>query len=204
MTVHNEAKYGEIAKTVLMPGDPMRAKYIAEHFLEDYKLVNKVRGMYAYTGEYEGKLKYSPSTDFLVYNGSYWEESRSKAQAISQELTTRQLEEAEIGIKKLTDVMFKNGAWDILASVGPKKAVALFNEEQARVYKEYEDVVAYRKYAIKRRDSKYIFASLKEVSPMVEIKQDKLDSDEFLLNTPTATYDLRFGVDKKHEHSAAG
>ena len=86
--------------------------------------------------EYEGKLKYSPSTDFLVYNGSYWEESRSKAQAISQELTTRQLEEAEIGIKKLTDVMFKNGAWDILASVGPKKAVALFNEEQGRVYKE--------------------------------------------------------------------
>ena len=152
--------------------------------------------------EYEGKLKYSPSTDFLVYNGSYWEESRSKAQAISQELTTRQLEEAEIGIKKLTDVMFKNGAWDILASVGPKKAVALFNEEQARVYKEYEDVVAYRKYAIKRRDSKYIFASLKEVSPMVEIKQDRLDSDEFLLNTPTATYDLRFGFNKKHEHSS--
>lgn len=152
--------------------------------------------------EYENLLKYSPSTDFLVYNGSYWEESRSKAQAISQELTTKQLEEAEIGIKKLTDVMLKNGAWDILASVGPKKAVALFNEEQARVFKEYEDVTAYRKYAIKRRDSKYIYASLKEVSPMVEIKQDRLDSDEFLLNTPTATYDLRFGVSKKHEHSA--
>ena len=113
--------------------------------------------------EYESQLKYSPSTDFLVYNGSYWEESRSKAQAISQELTSRQLEEAEVGIKKLTDIMLKNGAWDILASVGPKKAVALFNEEQANVYKDYEDVTAYRKYAIKRRDSKYIYASLKEV-----------------------------------------
>lgn len=152
--------------------------------------------------EYDKQLKYSPSTDFLVYNGSYWEESRSKAQAISQELTTRQLEEAEIGIKKLTDVMLKNGAWDILASVGPKKAVALFNEEQAQVYKEYETVTAYRKYAIKRRDTKYIYAALKEVSPMVEIKQDKLDSDEFLLNTPTATYDLRYGSSKCHEHSA--
>ena len=152
--------------------------------------------------EYDKKLKYSPSTDFLVYNGSYWEESRSKAQAISQELTTRQLEEAEIGIKKLTDVMLKNGAWDILASVGPKKAVALFNEEQAQVYKEYETVTAYRKYAIKRRDTKYIYAALKEVSPMVEIKQDKLDNDEFLLNTPTATYDLRYGSSKCHEHSA--
>ena len=86
--------------------------------------------------EYENQLRYSPSTDFLVYNGSYWEESKSKAQAISQELTTRQLEEAEIGIKKLTDVMLKNGAWDILSSVGPKKAVGLFNEEQARVFKD--------------------------------------------------------------------
>ena len=55
MAVHNEAKLGEIAKTVLMPGDPMRAKYIAETFLEDYKLVNNVRGMLAFTGKYKGK-----------------------------------------------------------------------------------------------------------------------------------------------------
>ncbi len=54
-TPHNEAKIGEIAKTVIMPGDPLRAKYIAENFLEDAKLVNKVRGMLAYTGNYKGK-----------------------------------------------------------------------------------------------------------------------------------------------------
>ena len=55
MAVHNEAKIDEIAKTVLMPGDPMRAKYIAETFLEDYKLVNNVRGMLAFTGKYKEK-----------------------------------------------------------------------------------------------------------------------------------------------------
>ena len=55
MPIHNEAKKGEIAKTVLMPGDPLRAKYIAENFLTDFKLVNNVRGMYAYTGKYKGK-----------------------------------------------------------------------------------------------------------------------------------------------------
>ena len=54
-TPHNEAKIGEIAKTVIMPGDPLRAKYIAENFLDNYKLVNSVRGMYAYTGTYKGK-----------------------------------------------------------------------------------------------------------------------------------------------------
>lgn len=54
-TPHNEAQKDDIAKTVIMPGDPLRAKYIAENYLEDYKLVNKVRGMYAYTGYYKGK-----------------------------------------------------------------------------------------------------------------------------------------------------
>lgn len=54
-TPHNEANIGDIAKTVVMPGDPLRAKYIAENFLENYKLVNQVRGMYAYTGTYKGK-----------------------------------------------------------------------------------------------------------------------------------------------------
>ncbi len=55
MTPHNSAKKGEIAKTVIMPGDPLRAKYIAEKFLDDYKLVNSVRNIYAYTGFYKGK-----------------------------------------------------------------------------------------------------------------------------------------------------
>ena len=54
-TPHNEANLGDIAKTVIMPGDPLRAKYIAENFLENAKLVNEVRGMYAYTGTYNGK-----------------------------------------------------------------------------------------------------------------------------------------------------
>ena len=55
MTPHNNAKKGEIAKTVIMPGDPLRAKYIASKYLDDYKLVNDVRGMFAYTGFYKGK-----------------------------------------------------------------------------------------------------------------------------------------------------
>ncbi len=54
-TPHIQAKKGEIARTVIMPGDPLRAKYIAENFLKEAKLVNEVRCMYAYTGEYNGK-----------------------------------------------------------------------------------------------------------------------------------------------------
>ena len=53
-TPHNTAAQGDFAKTVLMPGDPLRAKFIAETFLEDAKLVNNVRGIQGYTGTYHG------------------------------------------------------------------------------------------------------------------------------------------------------
>ena len=55
-TPHIEAKENEFAKTVIMPGDPKRARYIAENFLENPKLISEVRGIPAYTGTYKGKL----------------------------------------------------------------------------------------------------------------------------------------------------
>ncbi|WP_130892099.1 MULTISPECIES: purine-nucleoside phosphorylase [Fusobacterium] len=54
-TPHNQAKPGDIAKNVLMPGDPLRAKFIAETFLTNVRQVNSVRNMLAFTGEYKGK-----------------------------------------------------------------------------------------------------------------------------------------------------
>lgn len=55
MTPHNTAKKEDIAKIVLMPGDPLRAQWMAENFLTNVKLVNQVRGMLAFTGEYKDK-----------------------------------------------------------------------------------------------------------------------------------------------------
>ena len=54
-TAHITAKAGDFARTVLMPGDPLRSKYIAENYLENAVLVNNVRGVQGYTGEYHGK-----------------------------------------------------------------------------------------------------------------------------------------------------
>ena len=55
-TPHNSAKKGDFARTILMPGDPLRAKFIAETFLDEPKLVNNVRGVQGYTGTYKGVL----------------------------------------------------------------------------------------------------------------------------------------------------
>lgn len=55
MSIHINAKKGDIADTILLPGDPLRAKYIAETFLEDVTQYNEVRNMFGYTGTYKGK-----------------------------------------------------------------------------------------------------------------------------------------------------
>ena len=54
-TPHNNARMGDIAKTVLMPGDPLRVEYIAKNYMEDTVCFNKVRGMLGYTGTYKGR-----------------------------------------------------------------------------------------------------------------------------------------------------
>ncbi len=55
MSIHNEAKKGEIAETILLPGDPLRAKFIAENIIENAVCYNKVRNGFGYTGTYKGK-----------------------------------------------------------------------------------------------------------------------------------------------------
>ena len=56
-TVHIESNIGDISDVVLMPGDPKRSEYIAKKYLKDYRLVNSVRGMTAYTGYYKDRLE---------------------------------------------------------------------------------------------------------------------------------------------------
>lgn len=150
--------------------------------------------------EYKDILRYSPSTDYMVYNGSFWEESKPKSQGVSQDLTERQLEEADAEMKKAMDELVKNGGMEILVSVGSKKAQQMFNKQQAHAFEMYCNAEAYKKYAIKRRDTKNIAATLKEARPMLEVEQRNLDADEFMLNTPTLTYDLRQGIKFPMEH----
>lgn len=148
--------------------------------------------------EYMDRLRFSPATDYIVFNGSFWEESQPNAQGIAQELTARQLEEAETEIQRCMKEMSDNGAWAMLAAMGAKKAMAAFNEAQRRSFEKYERAETYRKYAIKRRDTKYISAALKEARPMIQIEQRVMDADGFLLNLPSGTCDLRTGAVREH------
>lgn len=55
MSIHIGAEKGDVAESVLLPGDPLRAKFIAENFMDDIKCYNEVRGMFGFTGKYKGK-----------------------------------------------------------------------------------------------------------------------------------------------------
>ena len=72
MTVHIESNKEDISNIVLMPGDPKRCEYIAKNYLDDYKMVNEVRNMFAYTGTYKGrKITLFPSGMGIPSMGIY-------------------------------------------------------------------------------------------------------------------------------------
>ncbi|OQB13576.1 MAG: hypothetical protein BWY15_01651 [Firmicutes bacterium ADurb.Bin193] len=150
---------------------------------------------------FSGELRYSPATHFIRYTEHYWKETEPGAQAVAHELTRRQLKESTKDLlaaaKKLTDC----GAQSILDTTSKAKAEALFNDAQSEAYTEFLAAKAYQSFAIRRRDSKNITATLKEARPMLEISPRDLDADCFLLCTPEATYDLRKGVAGVREHS---
>ena len=150
---------------------------------------------------FSGELRYSPSTHFIRYSEHYWQESEPGAQAVAHELTRRQLEEAT---KDLLDTMKKlkdNGAQDVLDNTSKAKAESLMSDSQMEAYREFLAAKAYQSFAIRRRDSKNITATLKESHPMLEISPRDLDADCFALCTPSATYDLRKGMSGAREHS---
>lgn len=146
------------------------------------------------------ELRYSPATDYICYNGISWDESKHGAQAVAQKLTANQLKEAREAADRAMEMLKRNGAIEILATSGKKKAESLFNKEQSFAFAAFTRASAYEAFALKRRESKNITSTLKEARPMLAITPQELDADEFLLCTPEATYDLRKGLEGRREH----
>ena len=152
---------------------------------------------------YETCLRYSPSTKFLVYTNGYWQESEEKAQRLVQKLTDKQLKEALTKIANLNKKLENGGVFDVIATLQKgenlqdKISKDLFNDVH-----ELETNKQYLKFVYKRRDSKYISATLKEVRPIVEIMPSELNKNPYLLNTPSGTFDLRKGLGGFSEHKA--
>lgn len=152
---------------------------------------------------YPDTLRYSEATDWLVYYQGVWYESAPAAQAVAQELTERQLAEAQALLEDAKDQLAVTGAATLLGSMSKAKAQTMFNQAQREAFAAFEDAKAYAAYALKRRESRGITNCLREARPMLLTTPEQLDADPYLLNTPSGSYDLRVGPASKRDHDPA-
>jgi len=153
-------------------------------------------------GKHFGReLRYSPATDYIRYDGTCWQESKPGAQAVAHALTDRQLKEAQNAIFYAHKQMKTTGAQNLIDESGEKKAHEQMNDEQLVACNALTHANSYRSFALKRRESRNITATLKEARPVLEIDPGTLDRDWFLLCTPDATYDLRKGISGAQSHN---
>ncbi|NMW89515.1 phage/plasmid primase, P4 family [Mobiluncus curtisii] len=194
---HSALKFG--AKVVATPGyiPPERYAEIQGLRPTDFTDVGQANVL---ADEYAQKLAFSEATDWLVYNGSFWEETRPGSRAIAQELTTRQLEQAAQLLEKAREACDSTGVTQLLSAMSLTKAKNLFTNVQWTAYEQLTGAQTYEKYVLKRRDSKAITASLKEAAPMLQVTQADLDADPFALNTPGGTIDLTTGQMYEHDY----
>lgn len=169
---------------------------------EDYSDVGQAKVL---ANEYGNELRFNPATDFLRYDGISWLESKEAALGAVVEFTDLQLADVELLTRNVTDAMVQQG-------LDPEESMKLlkngkfttppFTEEQVRLSYVYATIPNYKNFVMGRRNLKYLKAALDTSKPFVHIDLKKLDSNEFLLNTPSATYDLREGIAGRREHAA--
>ena len=148
---------------------------------------------------FEGRMRFTTATGFLIYNGKIWEENEPKAHELMHDLSDMQLQEAEEVLERLKKESEETGLTALIEQLGSSAPMRM-SEEQKQLMAKIKEAQGYCKIAMQYRQSRNIKAVLEEVQPMVQIRPQDLDRDPYLLNTPEGTYDLRKGMAGKREH----
>lgn len=154
------------------------------------------------THEYGNELCYTDATDYLRFNGEYWVESKQQAVGAMEEFLDLQLAHALDEVQRAMDAVVAVGVSIDDVKAGGKKFENSLQGQQLDTYREYLSAVSYRTFVMKRRDMKYVMSALQAAKPMLSISVSDLDKDEFLLNTPGATYHLKDGLLRMHKPDA--
>lgn len=165
---------------------------------DDYSDIGQAKVL---SREYSGELVFTDATDYMRYDGIRWAESKQLAVGACEDFLDRQLAEAKIAIEKAENALIKAGVDKDAVMAGGKELQKSIDENSEKAFAEYAVAVAYKAFVMKRRDMKYIISALQAAKPMLLRDIKDFDSQEFLLNTPAATYDLRTG--ESTEHSAS-
>lgn len=162
---------------------------------EDYSDIGQAKVL---AREYGGELVYTDATDYMRYDGVRWSESRQLAVGACEDFLDRQLEEAETALKKSQQALMNCGIDKETVFTGGKALEKSIDKKCEKAFAEYVAALVYKSFVLKRRDMKYITSALQAAKPMLLRDIKEFDSQEFLLNTPAATYDLRTGTSSEH------
>jgi len=152
--------------------------------------------------EYGNELRYTEEADFIRYNGVYWMESRQAAVGAVEEFLDLQLADATDQTERAVRDLVQLGLPQDIVRKGGRALEKIIEVGQQKAYAGYLSAETYRTFVMKRRDIRYILSALQALKPMILLPIQSLDADEFLLNTPSATYDLRKGMEGSREHRA--
>ena len=144
--------------------------------------------------EYKNELRFTTATDYLRYNGQYWEESRELAVGAAEQFLDLQLADAKDAVERSFKALCEAGVSEDAIHAGGKTLEKQIGADQYDAYIAYASAMTYKAFVMKRRDMKYIVSALQAAKPLLLAKPSDLDHDEFLLNCHDGTYDLRTGV----------
>lgn len=165
---------------------------------DDYSDVGQAK---VFSGIYGDRLKYTAATDFIGYDGSVWVEDRQKAVGSCVEFLELQLADAGAEIDKAKNALLDAGYEESAVRQGAKAVAKNIRQEHLGILYALVAAEKYFAFTMKRRDYRYISATLNVAKPILSISVSDLDRDAVLLNTPEATYNLEKGMAGAQPHN---
>jgi len=167
---------------------------------EDYSDIGQAKVL---AREFAEELAFTDATDYMRYNGTHWVESKQMAVGTCEDFLDLQLTEADTAAGITRAALIATGVDPDIIAAGGKALEKAIDARNRPAYQEYCTAQAYHKFVMKRRDMKYILTAMQAAKPMLLRDIKEFDTQEFLLNTPDATYDLRKGINGRQEHRAS-
>jgi P4 family phage/plasmid primase-like protien len=158
---------------------------------EDYSDIGQAKVL---VREYGDELKYTNATDFLRFDGECWREDKQMAIGAVEEFLDLQLQDAMDEVARAEDALEAAGVPRAVINAGVKELQKEADEKQMPLVFMLMGAQTYLKFVQKRRDYKYIVSAANTAKPMIAISVCDLDRNEFFINTPVATFDLRKGL----------
>ena len=164
---------------------------------EDYSDIGQAKVL---VQEYGSELRFSAATDYLRYDGERWVEDVQLAIGAIEEFLDLQLVDAQQDKEDAEKALVDAGIPEPIVKSGSKAVAKEVTPDQMPLLYALMAAETYLKFVLKRRDYKYIISTGNAAKPMIGIDVNDLDKNEFLINTPVATYDLKKGLTGEQPH----